>query len=64
VRVFEYLRERAQLLLPQFQRARCQPSAPSQEAIREELRRQMSLAEVVVALYGLYQTHADCFYFS
>jgi hypothetical protein len=63
VRVFEYLESARNFYYRNTSAPDAQPTSSSQDAIREELRKQMVLAEVVVALYGMYQTHADLFLF-
>jgi hypothetical protein len=39
------------------------PNAPSSEALREELRKQMAPAEIIVALTSLYQAQPDLLLF-
>jgi hypothetical protein len=63
MRVFEYLESARNFYYRNFSLPDSKPSAATQEALREELRKQMAPSEVVVALTGLYQLQPDQFLF-
>jgi len=63
LRVFEYLESAKNFYYKNCSAPDAKPSLPSPDALREELRKQMSLAEVIVALTGLYQTLPDLLLF-
>jgi hypothetical protein len=56
-RAFEYLESARNFYYRNCGAPDVQLASHSQEALREELRRQIGLAEVVVALASLYRTH-------
>lgn len=62
LRVFEYLESARNFYYRNTSIPKATPG-PSQEAIREELRRQIAPAEVVVALGELYPAHQDLLVF-
>ena len=62
-RVFEYLESARNFYYRNCSVPDARPNVPSPEAIREELRKQIIPAEVVVALTGLYETQPDLLVF-
>jgi hypothetical protein len=63
VRVFEYLESARNFYYRSCGNLTQPEAARSQDAVRDELRRQMGTAEVVVALSSLYSTHQDLLVF-
>jgi hypothetical protein len=63
MRVFEYLESARNFYYRNCSLPDSKPSLTSSDALRDELRKQMAPAEVVVALTGLYQAHADLLVF-
>jgi hypothetical protein len=63
MRVFEYLESARNFYYRNCSLPDSKPSLASPEAVREELRKQMAPAEVIVALTGLYQVQQDLFLF-
>jgi hypothetical protein len=63
MRVFEYLESARNFYYRNCSLPDSKPSLASPDALRDELRKQMTPAEVVVALTGLYQVHADLLLF-
>jgi hypothetical protein len=63
LRVFEYLESARNFYYRNCSAPDAKPSLASPEGLRDELRRQMAVAEVVVALTGVYQTHPDLLLF-
>ena len=58
LRVFEYLESARNFFYKNFSTPESRPSG-DREALREDLRRQIAPAEVVIALSSLYDTHHD-----
>jgi hypothetical protein len=63
VRVFEYLESARNFYYRNCGNLAPDTSVPSQDALREELRRQISAAEVVIALSSLYSQQQDLLIF-
>ena len=63
LRAFEYLESARNFYYRNCSVTDVRPVAGSHEALREELRRQIGLAEVIVALASLYPTHQDLLLF-
>jgi hypothetical protein len=63
VRAFEYLESARNFYYRNCAVTDVRPASGGQEALREELRRQIGLAEVVIALAGLYPAHQDLLIF-
>jgi hypothetical protein len=63
MRVFEYLESARNFYYRNCSVPDAKPTVPSADAQRDELRKQMTLAEVVVALTGLYQLQPDLLLF-
>ena len=63
LRVFEYLESARNFYYRNCSRPEQQLGLPSPEARRDELRRQVALSEVVIALTGLYETQPDLLIF-
>jgi hypothetical protein len=63
VRVFEYLESARNFYYRNCGNLALDTSVPSQDALREELRRQISAAEVVIALSSLYSQQQDLLIF-
>lgn len=63
MRVFEYLESARNFYYRNCSVPDGKPPLPSPDALRDELRKQMTPAEVVVALTSLQQTDADLFVF-
>jgi hypothetical protein len=63
MRVFEYLESARNFYYKNCSLPDSKPSLASQEALREELRKQLTPSEVVVALTELYQDQPDLFLF-
>jgi hypothetical protein len=62
-RVFEYLESARNFFYRNCSVPGARPNVPSPEAIRDELRKQIVPAEVVVALTALYERQADLLIF-
>jgi MTH538 TIR-like domain (DUF1863) len=58
-RVFEYLEAARNFFYKNTSAPDKPPATPDTESVREELRKQINLAEVVLVLPGLYAEHAD-----
>lgn len=63
VRAFEYLESARNFYYRNCSVTDVHPASGGQEALREELRRQIGLAEVVIALASLYPAHQDLLLF-
>jgi hypothetical protein len=63
MRVFEYLESARNFYYRNCSVPDAKPNVPSPDALREELRKQMASAEVIVALTGLYQLQPDLLLF-
>jgi hypothetical protein len=63
LRVYEYLESARNFYYKNFSNPEQRPVDTSTEGLREELRRQMASAEVVVALSSLYGSHRDLMVF-
>jgi hypothetical protein len=63
MRVFEYLESARNFYYRNRSVPDAKPNVPSPDALREELRKQIAPAEVVVALTSLYQSQADLMLF-
>jgi hypothetical protein len=62
-RAFEYFESARNFYYRNCSAPDVRPATASQEAVREELRRQIAPAEVVIALASLYTTHPDMLLF-
>lgn len=58
-RVFEYLESSANFFYVNVSDAEHMPGAGGKEAVKEELLKQIKLAEVVIVLAGMYREHRD-----
>ena len=63
IRVFEYLESARNFFYRNCSVPEARPSLSSPDALRDELRRQMTPAEVVIALTSLYQAQPDLLLF-
>ena len=63
VRAFEYLESARNFYYRNCGVTDVRPASGEQEALREELRRQIGLSEVVIALASLYPAHQDLLVF-
>jgi hypothetical protein len=63
MRVFEYLESARNFYYKNRSAPDAKPNVPSPDALREELRKQITPAEVVVALTSLYQAQPDLLLF-
>jgi hypothetical protein len=63
MRVFEYFESARNFYYRNCSVPDAKPNAPSSEALREELRKQMAPAEIIVALTSLYQAQPDLLLF-
>jgi hypothetical protein len=63
IRVFEYFESARNFYYRNCSVPEAKPNVPSPDALRDELRKQMTPAEVIVAPTSLYQTLPDLFVF-
>jgi hypothetical protein len=63
MRVFEYFESARNFYYRNCSVPEAKPNVPSPDALRDELRKQITPAEVVVALTGLYQSQPDLLVF-
>jgi len=63
MRVFEYFESARNFYYRNCSVPEAKPNVPSPDALRDELRKQITPAEVVVALTGLYQAQPDLLLF-
>jgi hypothetical protein len=63
LRVFEYLESARNFYYRNYSTPDRRPQAVDKESLKEELRRQITLAEAVVGVSSLYDTHQDLFTF-